>query len=110
MIRRSLPQRRHAETFTLTACNQNLTVTFGYYNDGALAEVFVDVGKSGTDIASVARDAGVLLSLALQHGTTIETIRHAVTRNGSGSPASILGAVVDALSKFPRTRESACDG
>ena len=71
---------------------------------GALAEVFVDVGKSGTDIASVARDAGVLLSLALQHGTAIETIRHAVTRNGSGEAASILGAVADHLptiSKFP---------
>ena len=96
MIRRSLPQRRHAETFTLTACNQNLTVTL----DGALAEVFVDVGKSGTDIASVAGDAGVLL----KHGASIEAIRHAVTRNASGEAASILGAVADHLptiSKFP---------
>ena len=100
MIRRSLPQRRHAETFTLTACNQNLTVTLGYYNDGALAEVFVDVGKSGTDIASVAGDAGVLL----KHGASIEAIRHAVTRNASGEAASILGAVADhppTISKFP---------
>ena len=27
----------------------------------------------------------MVLSLALQHGTPIETIRHAVTRNGSGA-------------------------
>jgi hypothetical protein len=39
----------------------------------------------------------VVLSLALQRGTPIETIRHAVTRNASGDPASILGAIVDAL-------------
>ena len=37
------------------------------------------------------------LSLALQHGTPIETIRRAVTRGASEAPASILGAIVDAL-------------
>jgi hypothetical protein len=46
---------------------------------------------------SVARDAAILLSLALQHGVTVESIRHAITRNGNGAPASVVGAVVDAL-------------
>ena len=40
----------------------------------------------------------MVLSLALQHGAPIETIRHAVTRCSDGSPASILGAVVDRIS------------
>jgi hypothetical protein len=110
MIRRSLPRRRAAETFDLRFWNQPFTVTVGFYTDGTPGEVFIDGGKTGQDIQSTARDAAVVLSLALQHGTPIETIRHAVTRNGSGSAASILGAVVDALSKFPRTRESSCDG
>ena len=110
MIRRTLPQRRAAETFDLRFWNQPFTVTVGFYADGTPGEVFIDGGKTGQDIQSTARDAAVVLSLALQHGAPIETIRHAVTRNGSGSAASILGAVVDALSKFPRTRESACDG
>jgi hypothetical protein len=44
----------------------------------------------------------VVLSLALQHGTPIETIRHAVTRSGSGAAASILGAIVDVLSATAR--------
>ena len=99
MIRRTLPQRRRAETFDLRFWNQNFTVTVGFYADGTPGEVFIDGGKTGQDIQSIARDAAVVLSLALQHGTAIETIRHAVTRNGSGSAASILGAVVDALSK-----------
>jgi hypothetical protein len=48
----------------------------------------------------------VTLSLGLQHGVPIESIRHAVTRNeASGAPASIIGAVVDAVAdhdKVPR--------
>jgi hypothetical protein len=97
MIRRTLPQRRAAETFDMRFWSQNFTVTIGFYPDGTPGEVFIDGGKTGQDIQSTARDAAVVLSLALQHGATIETIRHAVTRSGSGEPASILGAVVDVL-------------
>ena len=97
MIRRTLPQRRASETFDLRFWNQPFTVTVGCYADGAPGEVFIDGGKTGQDIQSTARDAAVVLSLALQHGTPIEAIRHAVTRNGSGEAASILGATVDRL-------------
>ena len=53
--------------------------------------------RPGRTSQSTARDAAVVLSLALQHGIPIETIRHAVTRSGSGEAASILGAIVDVL-------------
>ena len=108
-MRRTLPQRRAAETFDLQFWNQLFTVTIGFDPDGTPGEVFIGC-KIGNDIESIARDAGVLLSLALQHGVAVETIAHAITRDTSGAAASILGAVVDALSKFPRTMESACDG
>jgi hypothetical protein len=97
MIRRSLPQRRAAETFNMRFWNQAFTVTVGFYADGTPGEVFIDGGKTGQDIQNTARDAAVVLSLAIQHGTPIETIRHAITRDGSGAAASILGAIVDAL-------------
>ena len=97
MIRRTLPQRRAAETFVLRFWNQVFKVTVGFYADGTPGEVFIDGCKTGNDIQSIARDAGVLLSLALQHGVPPETIRHAVTRGGSEEPASILGAVVDSI-------------
>jgi hypothetical protein len=98
MIRRTLPQRRAAETFDLRFWNQLFTVTVGFYADGTPGEIFLDGCKTGTDIESIARDAGVLLSLALQHGVAPKTIRHAVTRGASEEPASILGAVVDCIS------------
>ena len=98
MIRRTLPQRRASETFDLRFWSQNFTVTVGFYPDGTPGEVFIDGGKTGQDIQSTARDAAVALSLALQHGTPIEKIRHAVTRDGSGAAGSILGAIIDAIS------------
>ena len=97
MMRRTLPQRRAAETFDLRFWSQNFTVTVGFYPDGTPGEVFIDGGKTGQDVQSTARDAAVVVSLALQHGVSIAAIRHAVTRNGS-EPASILGAVVDRIS------------
>ena len=96
-MRRVLPQRRAAETFDMRFWNQLFTVTVGFYADGTPGEVFIDGGKTGQDIQSTARDAAVVLSLAIQHGTPIEAIRHAVTRNASGEAASILGATVDCL-------------
>ncbi len=53
--------------------------------------------KTGGDVETIAKDAAVVMSLALQHGAAVETIRHAITRNSNGMPSSILGAIVDAL-------------
>ena len=47
MIRRTLPQRRAAETFDLRFWSQNFTVTVGFYPDGTVGEVFIDGGKTG---------------------------------------------------------------
>jgi len=101
-MRRILPQRRRAETFTVIHWNQFFTVTAGYFDDGTPGEVFVDALKTGGDVDAIARDAAVMISLALQHGATVEAIRHAVTRNGSGEPASIVGAVVEALASLTK--------
>src|SRR6476660_2910202 len=77
MIRRTLPQRRAAETFDLRFWKQRFTVTVGFYADGTPGEVFIDNRKTGGDVEAVARDAAVTLSLGLQHGVPIESIRHA---------------------------------
>jgi hypothetical protein len=97
-MRELLPQRRNAETFVVVHQNGRFTVTVGFYPDGRLGEIFVNGGKSGADIEQLVRDAGVILSLALQHGTPIETLRHAVTRDGTSAAASVLGAILDCIS------------
>jgi len=102
MTRRILPQRRRAVTFTVIHWNQPFVVTVGFFDDGTVGEVFVDARKTGGDVEAVARDAAGVISLALQHGAPIATIRRAITRNSNGTPSSILGAVVDALAATRR--------
>jgi hypothetical protein len=97
--RDALPQRRRAETFAMRHGGQNTVffVTLGYYFDGRVGEVFISGAKAGSEVEAVARDGAVLLSIALQYGVPLDTITHAITRNGDGSPSTIIGAVVDRL-------------
>lgn len=73
-------------------------ITCGYYPDGHLGEVFISTNKIGSAADAIARDGAILLSLALQHGVPLETIKHALTREGrDNEPSTIIGAVVDRL-------------
>jgi hypothetical protein len=94
-----LPNRRAAETFEVKHGSHTVTVTVGYYANGSLGEVFVTDPKVGSSMEAIARDAAVLLSIAIQHHVPLETIRHAITREQDGSPSSIIGAVLDQLVK-----------
>jgi hypothetical protein len=44
-----------------------------------------------------ARDAGILVSLLLQHGCPVETIARALSRNTDGSASGVIGAVLDKI-------------
>lgn len=102
MSRDALPSRRDAVTFNFEYKNKPFVISIGLYKNGMIGEIFINGGKSGEDIEAVVRDAAVLMSLALQHGTSLATIRHALTRNSDGSASGIVCAVVDTLQKeFP---------
>ena len=64
--------------------------TAGHFNDGNLAEIFLDVpGMLGTPLESNAQNAALLASLLLQHGVTPAAILH-----------SVAGPIAVALSKL----------
>jgi hypothetical protein len=44
-----------------------------------------------------ARDAAVAVSLLLQHGCPVDTLRQALTRNGDGSGSGPLAHALDLL-------------
>lgn len=111
--RKTLPKRRPCETFSLKHGGQLYHVTAGYYYRatadyqavGEVGEVFISTNKVGTDIESMGRDLAVLMSLAVQHGCSFETMRNALTREHDGSPATIAGAVADRLGVYRRLVE-----
>jgi hypothetical protein len=99
--RRPLPMRRPSETFEIPfgGLNRSHTITFGYYDDGSIGEAFITGGKSGEMVEAIARDGAVLLSLSLQYGVPLDTIKRAITRDSQGAPSSIIGAVIDRLAQ-----------
>lgn len=74
---------------------QAYTGGIGRFEDGRIAEIFINGAKVGTAAETNAQDAAIVASLALQHGCTIETIRHALARSGgnAGPLASLLNEV-----------------
>jgi len=99
--RRNLPQRRASVNFDMEfgGIGRSYQITVGFYSDGCIGEVFVNGGKSGQDAEAIARDGAILLSLALQYGAQLSNIKSAITRDEQGEPSSIIGAVVDQLTR-----------
>lgn len=105
MTRETLPNRRNSASFTFSFQGERYDVTIGYYDDDRVGEVFINrimsrtAAKVGTLLDGVCRDSAILMSIALQHGTNLATLRHAITRDEDGDPSTIVGAIVDRLAK-----------
>jgi ribonucleoside-diphosphate reductase alpha chain len=95
--RERLPNRRAHTLLTIEAGGFRYVAGVGFYDNGRLAEIFLNAEKGGTAIDDAARDSAVVASIALQHGVNIETIRHALMRNGSGTASGPLGVLLDQL-------------
>ena len=91
MTRAFLCNRRHSERLTFTHGGLGYTATVSHFSDGRPAEVFLDAGKPGSAIQHIARDLGVVTSIALQYGATANELAHALTRLDDGAPAGPLG-------------------
>jgi hypothetical protein len=105
--RERLPDWRENAFITFTTAEGfRYTAGLGYFEDGRLAEVFLNAEKIGTAIETAARDSAVVASLALQHGVPPETIRCSLTRNSDGTPSGALGTPLELLAKQePASRE-----
>ena len=95
--RARLPNRRPCRTFDLEHAGLKFKVTVGYFSDGTPSETFVSNHKAGNASDVAARDGGILLSLLLQHGCSVETIARAVSRNADGTASGVIGAVLDKI-------------
>lgn len=96
-MREVLPQRRMSETLEFDCRQTKYTATLGYYPDGRLGEVFLNAGKSGTDVDIATRDSAIAVSLALQHGCPIEIMAPAFLRTAEGEPEGTLATLMELL-------------
>lgn len=97
MSRTALPARREALTVDLRHHGERFHATLGRGDDGRLAEIFVCGPRAGSDLAAIAHDAAIVLSIAMQHGVPAAAFAPAVSRDGDARPASIVGALADLL-------------
>jgi hypothetical protein len=93
--RQRLPNRRSHWLYRFECDGQIYTGGIGRFDDGRIAEIFINGAKVGSTAEANAQDAAIVASLALQHGCPIETIRHALARSGgsTGPLATLLGKV-----------------
>ena len=98
-----LPNRRASESFAFQCGRMSYVATISRFDDGRLAEIFLTNHKIGSDADAAARDSAVVCSIALQHGTPVETIRHALLRDSQGSPSSPLGTALDLIAAESRS-------
>ena len=96
-MREALPNRRQTQTFKFEFAGIRHHCSVSHYSDGRPAEIFIDAGKVNTGVQNIMRDGAILISLALQFGAPVETLRHAMTRDDTGSAASPLGALLDLI-------------
>src|SRR5262249_54978165 len=97
--RSRLPNRRGHELLDFEHAGKGYTAGVGRFEDGSLAEIFLNTAKHGTAVDVNARDAAVAASLLLQHGCKVATLRQALTRNGDGSGSGPLAHALDSLAE-----------
>lgn len=97
MTRERLNNRRETDTLIIGYKGQNYTASVSYFENGRVAEAFIQCGKPGSELEAVARDTAVILSLALQFGCPLNVLREAITRNDDGVAAGPIGALLDLI-------------
>ena len=78
MPRELLADRRHSDISEFENEGHRYRATWSRYADGRLAEIFLDTGKTNSPLQRNAETAAILVSLLLQHGVPVATIRHSI--------------------------------
>ncbi|HEV8032831.1 MAG TPA: vitamin B12-dependent ribonucleotide reductase [Stellaceae bacterium] len=77
--RRPLPTRRKGYTQKATVGGHKVYLRTGEYEDGGLAEIFIDMHKEGSAFRSLMNNFAIAISLGLQYGVPLEEFVEAFT-------------------------------
>lgn len=104
--RRRLPNRRECFTETIQVGNSVYDASVGFDEHGNPKEIFLSGAKSGTDMAAVLADTGILVSITLQSGIPAELLAPSMSRVPDGwtddgtDCASVLGIALDLVARY----------
>ena len=104
--RQRLPNKRRSENVTFEQDGLQFTATISWLADGRMAELFLNNHKAGNQSDTNARDAAIILSIALQHGADAADIRRALCRDSQGRALSPIGAALDLLAAEQTKKEA----
>ena len=79
MSRARLPNRRQSIAFNFEHEGHCYRATATRYDDGLLAEIFLDCGQAGSAVQQHASTTAILVSLLLQHGVSTDEISHSIS-------------------------------
>jgi ribonucleoside-diphosphate reductase alpha chain len=77
--RRRLPHRRKGYTQKATVGGHKVYLRTGEYEDGGLAELFIDMHKEGSAFRSLMKNFAIAVSIGLQYGVPLEEFVEAFT-------------------------------
>jgi ribonucleoside-diphosphate reductase alpha chain len=77
--RQRLPQRRKGYTQKATVGGHKVYLRTGEYDDGKLAEVFIDMHKEGSAFRSLMNNFAIAISIGLQYGVPLDEFVEAFT-------------------------------
>jgi hypothetical protein len=97
--RQRLSDRRQSATFDFEFASLYYSCTHSSFADGRTGEVFLNNHKHDSAADLWARDAGILVSLALQFGASLDVLRQALGRDSRDQPTSPIGAALDHIAK-----------
>lgn len=96
--REKLPDRRDGDLFTFDFGQVQYTAQWSQYEDGRVAEMFMNAGKEGSSVDVTARECAVIISIAVQRGVPIEELFAALPKLPDGAPAGPVGmAILEAM-------------
>jgi hypothetical protein len=96
-LRRRLANRRGALSWDFEHQHLRYRAHVAFFDDGKCAELFLDSAKPDSAVDALDTDAAILISLLLQRGAPLSEIAHALRRNPSGLPASLIGEAIHQL-------------
>jgi hypothetical protein len=104
--RERLPNRRPNVSRVIEWRTHKLHICAGLSRDGRILEIFCRSGRPASDIDELVDDAAVLLSRLLQHGDRLADIARGLGRLPGGEPASLVGAIADAVREIEQEIET----